>query len=180
VNRHSVQHGALRRRQRGFTLMTVLIAIFLFGFGLLAILRTMGTVTGGATQNQNLQTTASLSNAFWGVVQANPAIVADSAFANTFTASNITTAPTALQPWLYTVTDSTRQQTGIPPTGLPSAIVKIETFPDTGSTPATACAVASGCSVRLSLCWYQTVVPTTCPTTAAGTRTQIFYYQFGL
>ena len=164
-----------RGGQHGFTLITVLIAIFLFGFGLLAILRSLGSVTSSATQNENVATTASLSNAFWGVVQANPALVDDPAFVGTYSASNITSAPAALQGWLYTLTDSTLQKTGLPPTGLPGGKAKIEKFADTAGL-ATPCAAASGCSVKLTLSWSQVASNGA----AASTRSQIFYYQFGL
>ena len=161
-------HGA-RRGQRGFTLITVLIAIFLFGFGLLAVMRSLGSVTGGATQNQNVATTASLSNAFWGVVQANPTLVTNSAFQNTYTTANISSAPSALQPWLYSLTDTGKATA----TGLPGASAKVETFADAAGIGST-CTVASGCTVKLTLQWSQPGSAT------VTTRTQIFYYQFGL
>jgi type II secretory pathway pseudopilin PulG len=164
--------GRPARRERGFTLLSVLIAIFLFGFGLLAIMRSLGSVTGSATQNQNVQAVATFSNGFWGVVQANPALVTDAAFPGTFTSSNITSAPAALRPWLtaltYTGSGVAGTQAG---GGLPGGQAKIEVFPDTGT--GTACAVASGCSVKLTLTWTQ--VASTTPN-----RSQVFYYQFGL
>ena len=172
--------GSARRGQHGFTLMTVLIAIFLFGFGLLAILRSIGSITGGATQNQNVASAATLSNGFWGVVQANPNVLVDSALgggtAVTFTASNLTTAPTALQPWLRSVTDTVQPARGVPPIGLPNGSVTIQTSADTSTSSGTACAVASGCSVKLTLSWTQVAGNGLKSTT----RSQVFYYQFGL
>jgi Tfp pilus assembly protein PilV len=175
--------GGPRRGQRGFTLMTVLIAIFLFGFGLLAILRSIGSITGGATQNQNVATVATLSNGFWGVVQANPKMVVDSALGSgsevTFTAANISSAPAALQPWLYMVTSTTPPAGvggGVPPVGLPNGQVKIQTSADTSVSSGTACAVDSGCSIKLTLMWTQVGGNGA----AASTRSQVFYYQFGL
>lgn len=155
-----------RRNQGGFTLLSVLIAVFLFGFGLLAILRSIGGVTSGATQNQNIAAIATFSNSFWGVVQSNPTLVTNSSFTGTFTSATITTAPAALQPWLYAVNDTA--------TGLPGAQATIVTSPDTGS--GTACAVSSGCTVKLTLQWTQIASNGN----AASTRSQVFYYQFGL
>ena len=167
-----------RRRQVGFTLMSVLIAIFLFGFGLLAILRSLGTATGSATQNQNVGIAATLSNGFWGAVQANPGVLVDPALGSgtavTFTSSNVTSAPTALQPWLYALTDTTVAPGGPPPAGLPGGSATIQTFADAAN--ATPCAVVTGCSVKLTISWTQVASNGA----AASTRSQTFYYQFGL
>ncbi len=146
--------------------MSVLIAVFLFGFGLLAILRSLGGVTSSATQNQNIAAIATFSNSFWGVVQSNPTLVANASFAGTFTSATITSAPAALQPWLYAVNDRA--------TGLPGAQATIATYADAGS--GTACAVSSGCTVKLTLQWTQIASSGQ----AASTRSQVFYYQFGL
>ena len=172
--------GGRRRGQHGFTLITVLVAIFLFGFGLLAILRSTGSITGGATQNQNVASVATLSNGFWGVVQANPNVLVDPAFvggaAVTYTASSVSTAPAALQPWLATLTAAPVPLSSVPPTGLPNGSATIQTFNDTSTSSGTACAVASGCSVVLTLSWTQVAGNGL----AASTRSQVFYYQFGL
>ncbi len=166
------------RRQLGFTLISVLIALFLFGFGLLAILRSLGATTGASTQNQNLGIAATLSNGFWGAVQANPAVLVDPALggggAVTFSAANVSAAPAALQPWLTSLTDTTVRVAGVPPSGLPGGQATIQTFPDVGN--GTACAVATGCSVALTISWTQVASNGA----AATTRSQNFYYQFGL
>jgi Tfp pilus assembly protein PilV len=176
-----IAHASLRRRPRrqlGFTLMSVLIAIFLFGFGLLAILRSLGTATGASTQNQNVGIVTTLSNGFWGTVQASPSMLVDPALgagtAVTFTVANITSAPAALRPWLYALTDTTSAASGVPPAGLPGGSATIQTFADTGS--GTACALATGCSVKLTISWTQVASNGA----AASTRSQTFYYQFGL
>lgn len=166
------------RRQLGFTLMSVLIAIFLFGFGLLAILRSLGATTGASTQNQNVGIVATLSNGFWGAVQATPTVLVDPALGGgapvTFTSANVSSAPAALQPWLYALTDTTVAASGVPPAGLPGGSATIQTFADTGS--ATACAVVTGCAVKLTISWTQVASNGN----AASTRSQVFYYQFGL
>ena len=101
-------------------------------------------------------------NAFYGVVQSAPSMLVASSFQGTFTSSNVTSAPSALQAWLTLVTGA-----------LPSAQVVIATGPDSGS--GTACAVVSGCTVTMSIQWAQVGAPGR----AAYNRTQTFYYQFG-
>ena len=173
MTRPDILTGGARRGQRGFTLITVLVAIFLFGFGLLAVLRSLGSVTGGATQNQNVAATATLSNAFWGVVQANPALLTDPAMGTlgtpiTFSSANITSAPTALQPWLYSLVD-TGSATA---TGLPGGQATITVSPDVSSL--NPCPLTTGCySVTLTLQWTQVA-------SALTTRQQTFYYQSGI
>jgi Tfp pilus assembly protein PilV len=151
-----------RRESRGFTLLSVLVSMLLVGMGLLGMAKAMLGVTSAATQNQNVTTIASLSNAFYGIVQSNPAMVANSSFVGTFTAANITSAPAALQAWLTTATG-----------GLPSAAITIATGPDAGS--GTACSVTAGCTVTMSLQWTQVGAPGV----AGGSRAQTFYYQLG-
>lgn len=153
-----------RARARGFTLMSVLVAAVVAAFGVLAVIRLFGTVAASNTQNQNISQVASLGNGFWGVVQANPAMLAQSSFtAGPFTASNYGNAPAALQPWLL-------QATG----WLPNASVAIATSNDAGF--ASACSATGGCTVTMTLSWTQV----SDAGIGASTRSQTFYYQFGL
>jgi Tfp pilus assembly protein PilV len=151
-----------RATSRGFTLLSVLVSMLLVGLGLLGMAKAMLGVTAASTQNQNVTSIAQFSNAFYGVVQSSPTMLVATSFQGTFTASNITTAPAALQAWLTTVTGA-----------LPSAQITIATGPDSGS--GTACAVISGCTVSMSIQWAQVGAPGR----AAYNRTQNFYYQFG-
>jgi Tfp pilus assembly protein PilV len=151
------------RRQAGFTLISVLIAMLLMGIGLLAIARTMVNVTSGVTQNQNVASIATLSNSFWGVVQANPGLLT-TGMVGTYTATSTAVASVPLQNWI-TLTTS----------GLPSGHVQIETFPDAGSGATCAVGVpGNSCTVKLTIQWAE-VASTGI---AASTRSQVFYYQF--
>lgn len=150
--------------QQGFTLLSVLMAMLILGFGLLAIGKTYATLTVGVTQNQNISAMASLSNGFWGAVQASPGMLTSSpSVQGSFTAANVSAAPAALQPWL-------QQVFGF----VPDATVVIATGPDVVSGQA--CSSSTGCAVSLSIRWSQYL--------GAGglavPRQQDFFYQFGL
>lgn len=147
----------------GFTLLSVLVSILLVSLGLLGMAKAMLGVTSAATQNQNVTSLATLSNSFWGVVQADPNLLVNSAFAGTYTASNIGGAPSALQDWLT-------QATG----ALPAGTITLATGPDAGS--GAACSLTGGCTVTMSMQWTQVGAPGI----GSATRTQTFYYQFGL
>ena len=154
------------RREQGFLLLSVLTAALIFGLGLLGIAYAYAAFTSAATQNQNLMQMAPASNGFWGVVQANPAILPT--MAGTYTGTTgISTAPAALQPWLTNVTS-----------GLPGASIVIATGPDAAGKNS-GCDSSSGCSVTLTLNWTQNGNPNA--NSGAGiSRQQTFYFQFGL
>jgi Tfp pilus assembly protein PilV len=152
-----------RRHSRGLTLLSVLVAVLIAGAGLFGMVRAVVGATATTTQNQHVSTLATLGNGFWGVVQSNPALLTAGAFAGTYRASNYADAPPALQPWLQQATSS-----------LPAGEATIATGPDAGS--AAACAVATGCTVTLTLRWNRLAAPSA----GAATRAQTFYFQFGL
>lgn len=151
-------------RHGGFTLLSVLVAVLIMSAGMFGMVRAMAGATASVTQNQHVSTLAALSNGFWGTVQANSSLLVASGFAGSYSASNLASAPAALQPWL-------RQATA----ALPAGSATIATGPDAGSS--TVCAVATGCTVTLTLSWSRGAAPG-----AAGgdTRSQTFYFQFGL
>jgi Tfp pilus assembly protein PilV len=156
------RHASRHRGTRGFTLLSVLVSMLLTCLGLLGMAKAMLGVTSASTQNQNVTSIAQFSNAFYGVVQSNPGMLVASAFQGTFTSSNVTSAPAALQAWLAQVTGA-----------LPSAQVVIATGPDAG-TGAT-CSATAGCTVTMSMQWSQVGAPGH----AGANRAQTFYYQFG-
>jgi len=146
-------------RQAGFTLLNVLVAALIFGFGVLGVIRSLANITSAATQNTVVSTLGSLSDGFQAVVQANSALLVDPAFApQTFNASNIATAPSALQPWLTQATAA-----------LPAAQITIATGPDSAS--GLACSRYNGCTVTMTVVWTQVG--------ATANRTQSFLYRFG-
>ncbi len=153
---------ARRESARGFTLLSVLVAIMIMGIGLLGMVRAMVGVTSASTQNQTVSSIASLSNGFWGTVQANPPLLVASAFSGTFNNANITSAPAELQPWLQQAT-----------TQMPAGQITIATGPNTSS--GTACAIVSGCTVTLTMSWTQVGAP---GAGAASQRSQVFYFAF--
>jgi Tfp pilus assembly protein PilV len=158
---------ALARRRRassaGFTLMSILIAIVIMSIGLLAIVRTMINVTSNVTQNQTISSMAPLSNAFWGLVQANPSLLSGG-MAGTYTSAGPAVSNTSLQAWLTQATAAA-----------PNASLQITTgnAAGSGATCGTG-TLASNCMVALTFSWDQVA--------SAGVqsarRTQTFYFQF--
>jgi len=157
-------HMPRPKPQRGFTLLSVLVAMLILGFGLLSIGKTYATLTSGSTQNQNISALAALSNGFWGAVQASPnMLTASPNVAGSFTSANKASAPAGLQPWLQQVFDF-----------IPDATVVVATGPDVVSGQP--CSATLGCAVSLSIRWSQYVSAGG----AAVPRQQDFFYQFGL
>lgn len=146
-----------------------MVAILIFSFGLLGLASLYSRFTSATTANQNLLQLAPWSNGFWGVVQANPAVL--TAINGTYTIANITSAPVALQPWLSQVITTSQS-----PYALPSASVTIATGPD--ASRGTACSATTGCTVTLTIQWAQNGSINTDSTSVL--RTQTFSYQFGL
>lgn len=147
------------RAQAGFTLLSVLVSIFIMGIGLLGMVRAMVGVTSAATQNQTVSSVAQLSNSFWSVVQWTAQSTVTTSFPGSYdltSSSSISGAPTNLQPWL-------RQAQ----TALPSGSATIAVNSTTCTTD---------CALTLTLRWTQVGAPGTSGTSAALTRTQVFYY----
>ena len=158
---------AAPRRQGGFMLISVLLAATIFAMGLLGFSLAYARFTSAVTQDQFLRQMAPASNAFWGVVQANPAIM--TSMAGTWTASNYTSAPAALQPWLAQLTTGS--------TALPGASIVIATGGD--AVAGGSCSASTGCTSTVSISWTQNA-NASAGQTSAITRTQTFSYQFGL
>jgi type II secretory pathway pseudopilin PulG len=156
MNHPSAGIGDLRTAEGGFTLLSVLVSIFVLCFGLLGMVRSMVGVTAAATQNQTVTSLAALSNSFWSLVQwtAQPTVIGS--FPGTYDLTSntaIAAAPTNLQPWL-------QQAHSALPAGTASIMVN-----DSACT--------TNCQLMLTLSWQQIGAP---GTPAAATRTQTFYF----
>ena len=152
-----------RRAQRGVNLISVMVSMVVASLGLLSLGSTYARLVTATTQNQNLLQIAALGNAYWGIVQANPAVVGS--MGGTYTRTNVATAPVALQGWLASVT-------GL----LPAAEVIVAPGPDAAT--GAACSTG-GCSSVLTIRWLQNANSDS-GTAEAVVRSQRFYYQFGL
>ncbi|MBB4844776.1 type IV pilus assembly protein PilV [Paucibacter oligotrophus] len=160
-------HG---RREAGFSLINIMVAILIFSFGLLGLAGLYSRFTTASTTNQNIALLAPWSNAFWGVVQANPGSTLGT-MAGTYQLASIPSAPAALRPWLTQILDPNTSRNAIA-----DATVVIATGPD--AVKGTACAVATGCTVTLTIQWTQN--GSVNADSSSVTRSQTFTYQFGL
>lgn len=158
---------------RGFTLISVLLAMVVSALGILAIVRMMTRVTSTSTQNQALSTMAPVGNSFWAMVQSNPTLLDNASFAGTYTSVNYTSAPAAMQPWLRDALVADAAAT--PPIArppLPSGTsLSIVTSADANGS---ACSSANGCTVKLTVSWAQDATFGM----SSSTRTQTLYFQF--
>lgn len=152
-----------RSAQRGFNLISVMVSMVVASLGLLSLGGTYARLITATTQNQNLSQLAAMGNAYWGIVQANPAVVGS--MGGTYTRTNVASAPVALQGWLASVTGA-----------LPGAEVVVAPGPDTAT--GASCSTA-GCSSVLTIRWLQNANVTS-GTTGSMVRSQTFNYQFGL
>lgn len=154
--------------QRGLSLISVLVAIVIFGLGMLSIASLYSVAVPAQTANQEAVNTAAFGNQFWALLQADPAIVGDigAGTSATYTASNSSGAPAALQPWLYGIfTD--------PHSLLPGASVIITTGNDANGNACTAPTPATtDCGVTLTIAWNGGVA-------GGGHRSQTYQYQVG-
>ena len=156
----------MKNNQAGFTLISVMIAMLIFFFGLLGLAGLYARTVPAVTQNQNIEVIASQGNGFWGIVQANPLILAALSANPTYTSANYGAAPVALQNWLQLILLPNSYAY------LPNGSVQITT----GNDPqGNACSTTS-CSVTLSIKW--DVIGNT--QNASAQRTQTFSYQFGV
>lgn len=149
----------MKRAQQGSTLVSVLVAMLVFGFGLLALAHAQARLTAVASQNQNIARMAGWSHGLWAVLQANPAILPN--IEGTWDLASYPSAPPALAAWLGPVVDA-RVSTD----ALPLASVAIHTDPG--------CSAAT-CAVTVHLTWRQHASPTA---RAPLDRSQSFSYQF--
>lgn len=154
-----------RPRQRGMTLISVLVSLLIFAFGLLSLAGLYARLLSAQTGNEMATSTQVFGNRFWALLQAQPAMLGAIGSSATYTSANVTSAPAVLQPLLRDVFSSQY-------VNLPGASVTIATGNDAlGTACNTATPSTTICGVTLSLTW-----------TAPGggpARRQVFAFQVG-
>ncbi|CUA94323.1 type IV pilus modification PilV family protein [Thiomonas bhubaneswarensis] len=153
--------------QHGMSLISVLVAIVVFGLGMLSIASLYGLAVPAQTANQETLDTAALGNQFWAILQANPQVVSQiGAGATASYTSASSSAPAALQPWLTNIFTT-------PSMMLPGAKVTITTGKGAEGNPCDVSNPAAPlCGVTLTLDW-------TAGKGGGGARSQTFHYQVG-
>jgi Tfp pilus assembly protein PilV len=150
------------------TLITVMVALLIFAFGMLSVASIYSMAVPAVTNNENATDSAALGNQFWALLQADSSLVGALLNAGSGAAVSYTSGSTgsiaALQPWLANVfTNST--------TELPNATVTITPGPDAQGN---ACTAGVSCGVTLQIQWN--------PGSASNTstaRSQTFNYEVG-
>ena len=147
------------------TLITVLVALLIFAFSLLALAGLYTRLVSAQLGNELTTSTQTIGNRFWALLQAQPAMLGAIGSSATYTSANVTSAPAVLQPLLRDVFSSQY-------VNLPGASVTIATGNDAlGTACNTATPSTTICGVTLSLTW-----------TAPGggpARRQVFAFQVG-
>ncbi len=138
--------------QTGLGLISVLVALLIFSFGILGLVSLYATTVPIGTQNRFAMNAADAGQAFWAIGNANPQSVPSLAFAH------LSAAPTVLTGWV-------QQLEGSFPPGVDA---NATTGPGVGQPSGSAC-TAQSCTVQLTITWSQYGL----------TRSQVFYEQFG-
>lgn len=148
--------------QRGLSLISVLVAIVIFGLGMLSIASLYGLAVPAQTANQETIDTAAFGNQFWAILQANPQLVNQiGAPPTTVTYTKASGAPQALQPLLNNIFNN-------PQTRLPLAQVAITTGNGAQGKVCTVTSTQTACGVKLVITW-----------NSGAPRSQTFTYQLG-
>ena len=141
-----------RRRHSGMGLISVLVALLIFSFGILGLVSLYASAVPVGTQNRFAMNAAEAGQAFWAVGNANPQAVPNLAFAH------LTAAPSVLSGWVQQLKAS------FPPGVDASATTGPGVDQPSGGTCTT-----QSCTVQLTITWSQFGL----------TRSQVFYAQFG-
>jgi Tfp pilus assembly protein PilV len=148
--------------QHGLSLISVLVAILIFGLGMLSIASLYGLAVPAQTANQETVDTAAFGNQFWAILQANPKLVNQiGAPPTTVTYKTASGAPQALQPLLNNIFNN-------PQTRLPLAQVAITTGNGAQGKVCTVTPTQTACGVTLVITW-----------NSGAPRSQTFTYQLG-
>ncbi|CAZ87535.1 putative Tfp pilus assembly protein PilV [Thiomonas arsenitoxydans] len=153
--------------QAGMSLISVLVAIVIFGLGMLSIASLYSLAVPAQTANQEALDTAAFGNQFWAILQASPQVVSQlSAGVTQSYTSASASAPAALQPWLANIFST-------PSMMLPGAKVTITTGAGADGNP---CDVSNPnaplCGVTLTIAW-------AAGKGGGGARSQTYQYQVG-
>ena len=161
-----------RLRQAGLSLVSVLVAILVFALGTLSLASIYSLAVPAVSVNEQAVDTAAFGNQLWGLLQANPTVIA-SVFGSsspstgtsvTYTASSYSGAPALLKPWLSNLFANSA-------TLLPNASVTLTAGQTADSTNCTAASASNTlCGITMSLSWTPI---------GGATRTQAFSYQIG-
>ena len=98
-----------RPRQRGMTLISVLVSLLIFAFGLLSLAGLYARLLSAQTGNEMATSTQVFGNRFWALLQAHPGLVQAlkaQGSSVTYTQASMGGAPAGLQPLLRDVFSS--------------------------------------------------------------------------
>jgi Tfp pilus assembly protein PilV len=158
-------------QQSGLSLISVLVAIVIFGLGMLSIASLYGLTVPAQTANEEALDTAAWGNQLWATLQASPQVISQigAGATATYTPGNYAAAaPPALQPMLASMFTPGQSMY------LPNASVKITTQAGADGNPCNvSIPTAPTCGVQMTIQWQA-------GRGGGGTRTQIFNYQVGL
>ena len=149
------------------SLISVLVAIVIFGLGMLSIASLYSLAVPAQTANQEALDTAAFGNQFWAILQASPQVVPQlgAGVTQSYTSASAS-APAALQPWLANIFST-------PSMMLPGAKVTITTGAGADGNP---CDVSNPtaqlCGVTLTIAW-------AAGKGGGGARSQTYQYQVG-
>ena len=157
-----------RPRQRGMTLISVLVSLLIFAFGLLSLAGLYARLLSAQTGNEMTTSTQVFGNRFWALLQAHPGLVQAlqaQGTSVTYTQASMGGAPAGLQPLLRDVFSSKALR-------LPDASVTITLGNDArGQACATTTPETTVCGVGLRIDW---------PAQGGGTpRRQSYSFQVG-
>ena len=161
-------HPPRRARQRGMTLISVLVSLLVFAFGLLSLAGLYARLLSAQTGNEMTTSTQVFGNRFWALLQAHPGLVQAlqaQGTSVTYTQASMGGAPAGLQPLLRDVFSSKSLS-------LPGSSVTITLGDDARGQPCTAATPETTvCGVGLRIDW---------PAQDGGaSRRQSFSFQVG-
>ena len=143
-------HPPRRARQRGMTLISVLVSLLVFAFGLLSLAGLYARLLSAQTGNEMTTSTQVFGNRFWALLQAHPGLVQalkTQGSSMTYTQASMGGAPAGLQPLLRDVFSSKSLS-------LPGSSVTITLGDDARGQPCTATTPETTvCGVGLRIDW---------------------------